>query len=517
MSDPYALPVTGQSLPGSATLINSLLDGARADADSDSRPAGDASVSTDYYPHRVIFIRNTTQFQIPDDQPIPIGKPSGSGDFYNGQVVFPIVSYVPGWATYARPLKRLPPGCAGPAVILGWLGPGRRGANYVYGGQAWRRTQPQRAYGGTTFTGLAYVQAARQDFPRAASTVGRQAWFGELFGLNYSGSPEARFPGMESLGYRNFPFYGTTLELRNPADQHGWWNASVELRTYHNYSIWGGTNNFFSPPAVQTFRQSEYGGQNQIWLEPICWHPAIVGFNAATNAYSGNFNFDPLVTGTAFNPNGGVPPRPISQTFSIPVNFSSKNLWQKGESEANAMARSALYRFNVSGSLVSGWNITNTVPPEAFAVPGPEVVQIFETDRDDAIRSDGSVIPPVITPGPSPSNLGSLGPDVFGPIGLSPAQAPKTQGSNLVRRISAGFGSVRGSAETQLAGCTQAASGSFSSGPVSGSAALVAADSSLAASGSYSSGPVTGSVSLTAANATLSAGATVSGFGGGGA
>ncbi|MFN5709403.1 MAG: hypothetical protein ACK48X_15235, partial [Planctomycetota bacterium] len=112
MSDPYALPVTGQSLPGSATLINSLLDGARADADSDSRPAGDASVSTDYYPHRVIFIRNTTQFQIPDDQPIPIGKPSGSGDFYNGQVVFPIVSYVPGWATYARPLKRLPPGCA---------------------------------------------------------------------------------------------------------------------------------------------------------------------------------------------------------------------------------------------------------------------------------------------------------------------------------------------------------------------------------------------------------------------
>jgi hypothetical protein len=181
------------------------------------------------------------------------------------------------------------------------------------------------------------------------------------------------------------------------------------------------------------------------------------------------------------------------------------------------MARSALCRFNVSGSLVSGWNITNTVPPEAFAVTGPEVVQIFETDRDDAIRSDGSVIPPVITPGPSPSSSGSLGPDVFGPIGFSPAQAPKTQGSNLVRRISAGFGAVRGSAEMQLAGCTLVASGSFSSGPVSGSAALVAADSSLAASGSYSSGPVSGAASLTAAAATLSAGATVSGFGGGGA
>jgi hypothetical protein len=527
MSDPYALPTVGARLPHSATLLNSLLDGARADSDADSRPAGDASVLTDYYPHRVVFIRNTTQFQLPNDQPIPIGKPSGTSDFYNGQVVFPVVSYVDGWATFARPLKRLPPGCAGPAVILGWLGPGRRPARYIYGGWVWRRTQPQRAYGGTTFTGLTYVQAARQNYPRPGNSTWRDAWYSEDFGLSYNGPPEARFPGMESLGHRFIqPPYGTVLEFRNPVDQHGWWTPTVEFRASHNYASWGGTSNYFTAPAVQTFGGYPYGGAAQVWLEPICWQPAVIGFNATPNAYSGNFNFAPLVTGTTLNPNGGVPPRPIYQSYSLPINFSTKNVWQNGLvfGESHAIHRTVgittgyYYRLSVSGGLPAGWNVSGVFPPEVRPLPGPELLQIFETDRDDAIRFDGSILSPGIGTGPNPTGSEAIGPAVFGPIGLTAEQAPKTQSSQFVRRVSVGigYGSVIGTADPPSVGCSLAAAGDFASGPVTGSAALSAA-AALSSSGTATSPGVSGSASLTAANATLSAAGSTGSFGGGGA
>jgi hypothetical protein len=530
MSDPFALFKPGDKLPSSATLVNALLEGARVDANRDSQPPGELPFPADFYPHRVVFIRNTTQFQIPSDQPIPIGKPTGTADFYNGQVVFPVVSYVAGWATYARPLKRLPPGCAGPAVILGWLGPGKRTANYLYGGQVARRAQPQRAYGGTTFTGLPYVQATHRDFPRPPSSPWREAWLGEYQrGISYSGDTSVRFPKMESLGFLPFPWAGEVyVEFRNPVDQHGWWTPTLEFRITRG-SGWGGSNTEFAyvyPPAFQSITADLVGGGaeagNRHWVEPMFWQPAVTGFNPSPHAYHGNFNHDPFVSGSTFNPNGGAPPSSIFHTMSCPTHFSTKAKWQSVNGEASPIHRSifgggsSYYVFQAVGNWPGSWqNWSIGVVPQVRLMPGTEVVQIFETDRDDSITFFGSVVVPGIGTGPAGSNStgsGSMGPELLGSLGFTQFEATQTNATEFVRRVSSGtgYGSTLGEGGGATASSTLSASGNFSSGPLSGSASLALAGSTLSSSGTVTVPGISGSASLTAAGATLSSAGSVS-------
>jgi hypothetical protein len=473
MSDPFKLPSPGDKLPNSATLINAIIEGAREDSNADSKPNGSIPTSLEFFPHRVIFIRNTTQFQIPNDHPIPIGKPVGNTDVINGQVVFPIVSYVPGWATYARPLKRLPPGCAGPAVILGWLGPGRRVARYLYGQQFYRRTQPQRAYGGTTFTGLPYVQATHRDFPRPANSPWRQAWLGEWQrGISYSGDPTARFPKMESLGF-TLPWDGETwIEFKHPVDQHGWWTPTLEFR------VTRGTGNsqtsYFYPPANQTVTadlRGTFGRSDKHCIEPILWMPAVTGFNPTPQAYNGNFNHDPMVSGSTFNPNAGAPPANIFHTKSCPTHFSTKILWPETEEPFSihrgfAGGGSSYYVFEAQGDWPNTWTIWTGVLPTVRLMPGTEVVQIFETDRDDARTFQGTVIVPGIGTGPggpTPSGAGIVGPELQGPVGFSRLTATKANVSELVQPVSSAtaFGSRLGSGATSTASATVSSGGTF--------------------------------------------------------
>ena len=141
-ADPFRIPIKGDPIPHSIATLNPMLAAARESADQESQPLSDELFSTENYPFRIIWIRNSGPNQIWNDQPVPIGKPAtlADGDFVNGQPVFPTVSYERGWATFARSLKRLPPGCAGPAVILGWLGPEKIATTGIYGGLVWRRT-----------------------------------------------------------------------------------------------------------------------------------------------------------------------------------------------------------------------------------------------------------------------------------------------------------------------------------------------------------------------------------------
>jgi hypothetical protein len=479
MTDPFALPKSGDRLPNSATLINAMLEGAREDSNLDSRPGGEISFPAEFYPHRVVFIRNTTQFQIPSDQPIPIGKPTGASDFYNGQVVFPVVSYVTGWATFARPLKRLPPGCAGPAVILGWLGPGRRTAAYIYGGQVFRRTQPQRAYGGTTFTGMPYVQATHRDFPRPANSPWREAWLGEYQrGISYSGDTSVRFPKMESLGFLPFPWAGETfLEFRNPVDQHGWWTPTLEFRITRGNG-WGGANtqvSYVYPPAFQAITAGLAGGMaesgNRHWVEPMFWQPAVTGFNPSPQAYNGNFNHDPMVSGSTFNANAGAPPSSIFHTLSCPTHFSTKLQWQSLNGEMSQIHRgffgggASYYFFQATGDWPNSWtNWSIGVVPQVRLMPGTEVVQIFETDRDDAIDFNGTVVVPGIgtgSGGPTPTGSGAIGPELTGALGFSQFQATQTNVSELVQPVSAvtAFGSRLGTSSMTTAAATLSSSG----------------------------------------------------------
>jgi hypothetical protein len=473
MSDFFKLPNTGDKIPNSATLVNAMLEGAREDSDADSRQSGSIPTSLEFFPHRVVFIRNTTQFQIPNDQPIPIGKPSGNTDVINGQVVFPIVSYVPGWATFARPLKRLPPGCAGPAVILGWLGPGRRPARYIYGQQLYRRTQPQRSYGGTTFTGLPYVQATHRNFPRPANSPWRQAWLGESQkGIAYSGDLTARFPKMESLGFLSFPWVGETyIEFRHPVDQHGWWTPTLEFRTSRGSGNF--QTNYVYPPAYQSVTadlRGTFARFDRHYIEPIFWMPAVSGFNATPQAYNGNFNHDPMVSGDTFNPNAGAPPQDIFHTKSCPTHFSTKILWAETE-EPYAIHRSyfgggpSYYFFEAQGNWPATWNIQSYLPTVRL-MPGPEVVQIFETDRDDARTFQGTVIDPGIGTGPggpSPSGASIVGPELQGPIGFSRLTATKTNVSELIQPVSSAtaFGSRLGSGAPATASATVSSGGTF--------------------------------------------------------
>lgn len=461
--DPYQIPLPGQPIPKSATLINSMLEAARESSNRDSLALPDASFNTDHYPFRIIFIRNTTTQQIWHDWPVAIGKPTGlsDSDFINGQPVFPMVSSTEGWATFARPLKRLPPGCAGPALLLGWLGPNRVSGTGAFA-YSWRRTQPQRAYGGTAIVGVPYVQATAQNFPRS-----KTAWrsTGIVYGFDqYPGMPE-RVPQMESL--KTYLHYDQSvfLNFAHKTDLHGWWCPVIEVRRTQ-YAAQFTNQTYYFPPTNRRLRMTQglgygdtFSGNVDVSFDPILWNPAVVSFNPAYGA--NNFNRDPFVSSSgSFNKNGGLMPLEMTCLQTASVNWSTKGK-RSGGTEVLGMCNSPqLYGYKEFIDMDGGtWNYVSVFQDSRYAI-GPEVIHFFETDRDDSIDAQGNTIVPGIgsgsTPGPgtgggsgtSPPSGGSgtIGPSIFGQIsGVTLKNPIRVVHPELIRRVDGlGYGSSTG-------------------------------------------------------------------------
>jgi hypothetical protein len=473
-ADPFHIPITGDRIPRSVTMLNAMLSAARESSDADSRPLSDELFSTENYPFRIIWIRNSGPLQIWNDQPVPIGKPASlaEGDFINGQPVFPTVSYERGWATYARPLKRLPPGCAGPAVILGWLGPQKIASSGVLGGTVWRRTQPQRCYGGTALTGVPYIQATAQNFPRSETTWNGVGWKAGF--ANYPGIPE-RVPQMESL--KNYLHWsqGVFLQYAHKVDMHGWWCPVLEIRR-QQFGALGNGQTYYFPPTDRRVRicdPLEFGGGGatfsgnvDVYYDPILWNPAVVSFNPAYGA--NNFNRDPIVSPTGtFNPSGGLIPQEMLCLQTAPVNWSTKGHWNADQSENFRMCNSPnIYGFTSYIDIDQGtWTPGGYWPQTWRYAIGPEVLHLFETDRDDASDASGTVIQPGIGTGsgsgPMSSDSGKIGPEIIGPIsGGSVARPMRSSVSPLVQPITGStYGSVLGSGGASAASSTLSGSG----------------------------------------------------------
>ena len=474
-ADPFRIPIKGDPIPHSIATLNPMLAAARESADKESQPLSDELFSTENYPFRIIWIRNSGPNQIQNDQPVSIGKPGTlvEGDFINGQPVFPTVSYERGWATFARSLKRLPPGCAGPAVILGWLGPEKIATTGIYGGLVWRRTQPQRAYGGTALTGSSYIQATAQNFPRSDTAWNDRGWKAGF--ANYPGIPE-RVPQMESLRNILHQLLDTFLRSAHRADLHGWWCPVQEVRRQQIGALWGNQTYYFPPTdrRVRISDELEFGGGGEAFsgnvdvsYDPILWNPAVVSFNPAYGA--DNFNRDPIVSpGGAFNPNGGIIPQEMFCLQTAAVNWSTKGAWNRTLSDNFGLWNSPqIYGFTRYIDIDQGtWTPGGYWPQSWRYALGPEMVQFFETDRDDASDSSGNPIQPGIGTGsgtgPMSNNSGRIGPEIFGTIsGGSVSRPIRTVVADLKQPLSGvTYGSVFGSGSATAASATLSATGS---------------------------------------------------------
>lgn len=474
--DPFRIPIKGDPIPHSIATLNPMLAAARESADQESQPLSDELFSTENYPFRIIWIRNSGPNQIQWDQPVPIGKPAAlaDSDFINGQPVFPTVSYERGWATFARSLKRLPPGCAGPAVILGWLGPQRVPAQGISGLQVFRRTQPQRAYGGTALTGSPYIQATAQNFPRSATDWNGVGWNAGF--ANYPGIPE-RVPKMESLKTRLHWSLGVFLGCAHRADLHGWWCPVQEVRRQQFGALWNGQAYFFPPTDRRVRITDDVGfigtdqtvsGNVDISYDPILWHPAVVSFNPAYGA--DNFNRDPIVSpGGTFNPNGGIIPQEMFCLQTASVNWSTKGTWNRNSLLENFALwyDPEIYGFTRYIDIDTGtWTPGGYWPQTWRYALGPEMVQFFETDRDDASDQSGNPIQPGIGTssgtGPMSNDSGRIGPEIFGTIsGGSVSRPIRTVVADLIQPVSGvTYGSVLGSGSATAASATVSATGS---------------------------------------------------------